>query len=188
MSFRSIGRGWVGEHTVSSLLAGSLDRNLYTRFDGIIVPTANGTTQIDHIVVSSFGVFVIETKNVNGWIFGRERDRDWTQVLPNKKRRFQNPLRQNYRHTRALAEFLILDHSVVHSIVFFIGTCEFKTPMPRCVMTSGLAAYIQQFQSRCVDEASVANIARDLRSLKVNPILTRQIHVASLRERSRTAR
>jgi len=79
----------------------------------------------------------------------------------------------------------MLDHSAFHSIVFFIGTCEFKTPMPRCVMTSGLIAYIQQFQGRCVDEASVANIVQELRSLKVNPILTRRIHVASLRERSR---
>ena len=186
MSFRSIVRGWVGEHTVSSLLAGSLDRNLYTRFEDIIVPTANGTTQIDHIVVSAFGVFVIETKNVNGWIFGHENDAKWTQVLFGKKWRFQNPLRQNYRHTRALAEFLMLDHSVVHSIVFFIGTCEFKTPIPRCVMTSGLTAYIQQFQGRCVDEAGVAHIVQELRSLKVNPTLTQRIHVAGLRERSRT--
>jgi restriction system protein len=181
MSFRSTARGWVGEHTVSSLLAGSLDRNLYTRFEDIIVPTANGTTQIDHIVVSTFGVFVIETKNVDGWIFGRENDAKWTRVLFDKKWRFQNPLRQNYRHTRALAEFLMHGHSVFHSIVFFIGNCEFKTPMPCRVIKSGLAAYIHKFQSRRVDEATVANIVRDLRSLKANPTLTRRLHVAGLR-------
>src|SRR5437763_4468828 len=115
MTFRSIVRGWVGEHATSSLIAGSLNRDIYTRFEDVIVPTANGTTQIDHVVVSSFGVFVIETKNVSGWIFGRENDAKWTQVLPGKKRQFQNPLRQNYRHTRALADFLRLDHSVFHS-------------------------------------------------------------------------
>src|SRR5260370_12937502 len=59
MSFRSTTRDWVGEHGVSALRAGSLDRDLYTRFDDIIVPSTNGTTQIDHIVVSAFGVFVI---------------------------------------------------------------------------------------------------------------------------------
>ena len=170
----------VGEHTVSSLLAGSLDRKLYTRFEDTIVPTSNGTTQIDHIVVSAFGIFVIETKNVAGWIFGRENDAKWTQVLFGKKWRFQNLLRQNYRHTRALAEFLMLGHSVFHSIVFFIGNCEFKTPMPRRVMNSGLSSYIHKFQSRCMDDVTVANIVRALRSLKVNPALTRQLHVASL--------
>jgi hypothetical protein len=48
-------------------------------------------------------------------------------------------------------------------------------------MNSGLAAYIQKFQSRCVDETGVANIVQDLRSLKVNPTLTRRLHVAGLR-------
>lgn len=151
----------------------------------MIVPTANGTTQIDHIVVSQFGIFVVETKSTRGWIFGRESDSEWTQVLPSKKQRFQNPLRQNYGHTRALAEFLLLDHSIFQSIVFFSGRCEFKTPMPKNVMTSGLAAYIHKFQSRSVDDATVANIVRDLRSLKGNPILTRRLHVAGLRGRSR---
>jgi restriction system protein len=186
MSFRSTTRGWVGEHGVSALLAGSLDRDLYTRFDNIIVPTANGTTQIDHIVVSRFGIFVVETKNTRGWIFGHEREPKWTQVLFGKKCQFQNPLRQNYGHTSALAELLLLDHMLFQSIVFFAGTCEFKTPMPKDVMTSGLIAYIRQFQSHCVDEAGVAHIVQELRSLKVNPTLTQRIHVAGLRERSRT--
>jgi restriction system protein len=124
---------------------------------------------------------VIETKNVDGWIFGRENDAKWTRVLFDKKWRFQNPLRQNYRHTRALAEFLMHGHSVFHSIVFFIGNCEFKTPMPCRVIKSGLAAYIHKFQSRRVDEATVANVVRDLRSLKANPTLTRRLHVAGLR-------
>ncbi len=185
MSFRSTARGWVGEHTVSSLLAGSLDRNLYTRFEDIIVPTANGTTQIDHIVVSTFGVFVIETKNVDGWIFGREKDAKWTRVLFEKKWRFQNPLRQNYRHTRALAEFLMLGHSVFHSIVFFIGNCEFKTLMPRRVIKSGLAAYIQEFQRPLLDHNGMVKIVSEIQSLKRNPSLTARSHVATLRQRNR---
>ena len=186
MSFRSIARGWIGEHAVSALLTASLNKEMYTSIHNLIVPTADGTAQIDHGIVSRFGVFVVETKNTRGWIFGRERDLQWTQVLFGEKRRFQNPLRQNYGHTKALAELLLLDHSIFQSIVFFTGRCEFKTPMPRNVMTSGLAAYILQFQSRRVDEAIVGNIVRDLRSLKVNPTLTRRTHVVGLRERSRT--
>ena len=58
--------------------------------------------------VSVFGVFVVETKNMGGWIFGSERNREWTQVFPNaEKYKFQNPLRQNYR-----LEFCILPHQL----------------------------------------------------------------------------
>src|SRR5512147_1006634 len=50
----------------------------------------DGTTQIDHILVSRFGVFVIETKDYKGWIFGNEKDPYWTQVLFHSKFKFQN--------------------------------------------------------------------------------------------------
>ena len=65
-----------------------------------MVPSRNGTTQIDHILVSAYGIFVIETKNLKGWIFGSAENATWTQVLAGKKYPFQNPLKQNYRHTR----------------------------------------------------------------------------------------
>ncbi len=52
----------------------------------------DGTTQIDHVLVSRFGVFVIETKDYKGWIFAGPRDRYWTQVLYRAKFRFQNPI------------------------------------------------------------------------------------------------
>ena len=183
MSFRSIARGWVGEHAVSALLTASLNKEIYTSIHGVIVPTADGTAQIDHIVVSRFGIFVVETKNIRGWIFGREKDPQWTQVLFGEKRRFQNPLRQNYGHTRALGELLLLDHSIFHSIVFFTARCEFKTPIPRNVMTSGLALYIQEFQRPCLDEIRVAKVVDKIQSLKRSPYLTGKVHFANLKQR-----
>ena len=56
------------------------------------------TTQIDHVLVSHFGLFVIKTRDYKGWIFADPRDRYWTQVLYRAKFRFQNPLHQNHRH------------------------------------------------------------------------------------------
>jgi hypothetical protein len=185
MSFRSIARGWVGEHAVAALLTASLNKEIYTSFHNVIVPTIDGSVQIDHIVASQFGIFVIETKNTRGWIFGRERDFNWTQVLRNKKRRFQNPLRQNYGHTRALAELSLLDHAIFQSIVFFSGICEFKTPMPRNVMRSGLGACIQDFQRPLLDHNGMVKIVSEMQSLKRNPSLTARSHVATLRQRNR---
>lgn len=160
-----------------------LDKRIYRRIHNVVVPSSNGTTQIDHILISPFGIFVIETKNMKGWIFGGKDDAQWTQVLFGKKYRFQNPLRQNYRHTKSLADFLELDHLLFRSVVFFIGECQLKTAMPREVMTSGLSSYIKGFTNRCLDEAQVTQLVLKLDALKANPNSTRCDHLASLKER-----
>jgi hypothetical protein len=81
--------------------------------NNVTIPTPNGTTQIDHVIVSRYGVFVVETKNMDGWVFGDERNSHWTQSIFGKKYKFQNPLHQNYRHTKALSEFLGIDHGII---------------------------------------------------------------------------
>src|SRR5262245_49165760 len=70
----------------------------YRHFKRILVPTSRGTSEIDHLIVSRFGLFVIELKDHSGWIFGDENDAYWTAVYFRKKFSFQNPLRQNYGH------------------------------------------------------------------------------------------
>jgi restriction system protein len=97
-------KGWLGEKTTTFGMWIHLDDDVYHRIDNLIVPASNGTTQIDHVLVSVFGVFVIETKNIKGWIFGSPEQDKWTQVLFGKKYHFQNPIKQNYRHTRCLSE------------------------------------------------------------------------------------
>ena len=64
------------------------------------------TTQIDHILVDTKGVFIIETKNYSGWIFANPRARVWTQTIYHLKSRFQNPLHQNYKHVKAVQKTL----------------------------------------------------------------------------------
>jgi restriction system protein len=183
MNLRALWKGWIGEKTTSLGMWMFLDQNIYRRVHSVIVPTTNGTTQIDHVLVSPFGIFVIETKNMSGWIYGREKDSHWTQVFPKQKHRFQNPLRQNYRHTKSLAGFLRLDHSLFHSIAFFIGDCRFKTPMPENVMSKGLASYIKRFTLPRLDPAHVLQIVAALEQLKTNPVFEPRDHVAALRKR-----
>ena len=114
-------KGWLGEKYTALGLFFGLDNKIYSRFHDVVVPAKNGTTQIDHIIVSRFGLFVVETKNYSGWIFGDEKQSQWTQVFHKKKIRFQNPILQNYRHQKCLAEYLDLEISKIHPIVFFIG-------------------------------------------------------------------
>ena len=85
-------KGWFGEKKTQFNLWLSLDTKLYRRLHDVIIPSNNGTAQIDHILVSPFGIFVIETKNYKGWIYGSESQSNWTQVIYKSKHNFQNPL------------------------------------------------------------------------------------------------
>jgi restriction system protein len=161
----------------------SLDTKVYQRFHDVIVPASNGTTQIDHLLISPFGLFVIETKNISGWIFGSEDQPKWVQSLFGKSFSFQNPLLQNYRHTKCLAEYLDIDHSVIHSIVFFNRRCTFKTPMPLNVLRKGLTSYISNFHKRILTEGEILRIAMEVQTLKADPSLTHRNHMRSLRAR-----
>ena len=57
----------------------------YITLNDLLLPTRYGTTQIDHVVVSPYGIFVIETKNYKGWIFGHENSEEWKQSLLGKR-------------------------------------------------------------------------------------------------------
>lgn len=139
-------KGKLGEQATNLGLKLKLNPNIYKILKDITINDSKGTTQIDLVILSQYGIFVIEVKNYNGWIFGNEKDKYWTQVLYSKKNKFYNPLWQNYRHVKALTELLKVDKNAVHSIVFFIGDVEFKTPMPPNVIKSGLSNYIKKFK------------------------------------------
>lgn len=184
MSLRSIIKGWVGE--VQGTLAKKifLDSRTYVDVNNVTIPAPNGTTQIDHVIVSRYGIFVVETKNMDGWIFGDANSRQWTQSIFGKKYRFQNPLHQNYRHTKSLSEFLGIDHSKFISIVMFWGDCEFKTVLPQNVMKKGYISYIKGYTAVFFSEEEVHEIASALKSgMLPKSLAARRSHVKSLKER-----
>jgi hypothetical protein len=106
----------------------------------------DGTTQVDHILVSRFGVFVIETKDYKGWIFANANQANWTQVLFKWKFKFQNPIFQNIRHVRAVQGLLdFLPPDAIKSVVVFTGDAEFMTEIPQGVFSiSGLVDYLRE--------------------------------------------
>ena len=176
------------------LVAGRLRKGLpdeYRILNDIYLPLPDGTTtQIDHIVVSQYGVFVVETKTYSGWIFGDEKSSVWTQSIYRKKSRFQNPMRQNYRHICALADNLGIDKSYFTGVVAFTGDCTFKTEMPDGVAYSRRAAdYIRshkvpKIKVKQLDElaAAIAEWQGTLTEKQIND------HVANLRKRHSTVR
>lgn len=123
---RPVIKGWYGEWVVRKRLK-RLPTN-YTVFHDLYIPNGDrGLTQVDHIVTSENGLFVIETKHYNGWIFGDEFKPYWTQVIYKKKTKMYNPIRQNYGHVQALAKYIGKDDSSdIHSIIAFSPNSTFK--------------------------------------------------------------
>ena len=118
----------------------------YHLMNHVTLQMNNGTTQVDHILVSRFGVFVIETKDYKGWIFANANQAHWTQVLFKWKFKFQNPIFQNLRHVRAVQRLLdFLPPGAIKSVVVFTGEAEFKTEIPQGVFRiSGLIDYLRE--------------------------------------------
>lgn len=168
MSLKSTFKGFLGETVINVAMWLKLEKDVYHRLNGITLPLANGgSTQIDHVIVSVYGIFVIETKNYKGWIYGKETQRQWTQSFPNgSKYRFQNPLRQNYLHIKTLADLLGLELSYFHSIIAFIGECELKTrdELPEHVLTSGMVSYVKKKQDKILTEDEVKSIVEQIES------------------------
>lgn len=176
-------KGWLGEKKATFKMWLSLDKQTYRRFHDVIIPASNGTTQIDHILISSYGVFVVETKNKGGWIFGSEDQPKWTQSFYGKKYSFQNPLRQTYRQKKILAKFLSVDETTIQTIIYFVGSCRFKTSLPPNVLRSGLGRYIKRFSEQILSPDEVSRIVKKLEQHISDSNLSRSDHIRSLRER-----
>lgn len=144
-----------GEARVCQALRASFSAPDYHLFNHVTLKFKDGTTQVDHVLVSRFGVFVIETKDYTGWIFANAKQANWTQVIYRGKFRFQNPIFQNMLHVRAVRDLLdFLPPEAVKSVVVFAGDAEFKTEMPAGVFTlSGLIDHVRGSQ----DEIMSAN-------------------------------
>ncbi|MDX2374840.1 NERD domain-containing protein [Psychrobacter sp. PP-21] len=188
MSLKSSFKGFLGETVINVAMWLKLEKDIYHRLNSITLPKdKGGSTQIDHIIVSVYGIFVIETKNYKGWIYGSEKQGQWTQSFPNgSKYKFQNPLRQNYLHIKTLADLLGLELSYFHSMIAFIGECELKTrdELPEHVLTSGMVSYVKKKQDKLLTEDEVASIIEQINSNRFNKSWrTNRQHKAYLKDK-----
>ncbi|MGM0579701.1 MAG: NERD domain-containing protein [Bacteroidota bacterium] len=119
-------KGAFGEYKVSSKLK-RLKRKDYIVLNYLLLKNGNSTTQIDHIVISKSGIFVIETKNYKGWIHGHQNSEYWSQTIYKHKRKLRNPIKQNWAHVFALKKILSeYQYVKYYPIVVFAGNGKLK--------------------------------------------------------------
>lgn len=177
-------KGLVGEFLVNLALTLRLPKADYHLIKNVTLPTDSGTTQIDHIVVSRFGIFVIETKNMRGWIFGGVKQKQWTQQIFKHKSRFQNPLFQNYKHTKTLESLLDLSPDSIISLIVFVGDSAFKTKMPENVVQSGACvSFIKGYNEQLLSDEQVKAVVSKIESGRLErSFKTNRAHVKHVRE------
>lgn len=129
--FSQLDAGAYGEYLIFTRLR-SLERSGGRFLFNLYLPTPNGgVTEVDVVLIHPRGIFVFESKNFSGWIFGNEQHEYWTQTLPlgrgsgSHKERFFNPIRQNASHVANLKRLCGLS-AQVWSIIVFSDLCELK--------------------------------------------------------------
>lgn len=177
-------KGLLGEWQVNLLIKFFLDKNEYHLIKNVTLPTEDGSTQIDHIIVSKYGIFVVETKNMKGWIFGSENQKQWTQQIFKHKSKFQNPLHQNYKHVKTLEACLNAKNNSIFSVIIFIGDSTFKTKMPENVkFARGGIEYIKSKTDIVFDVQEVADVIEQIESGKLErSFKTNRRHVKHVRD------
>jgi Nuclease-related domain len=117
----------------------------YHLMNNVTLPDNGGTTQIDHILMSRYGIFVLEAKHYRGVIHAEADAPRWTQAFSTVRHTFQNPRWQNYKHVQVvkrLVPFVAPAH--IHSLVVFTGTATFPAGYPQDVYDlNRLVAYLR---------------------------------------------
>jgi hypothetical protein len=178
-------KGFVGEKTIIGMLS-FLPKEKYMVLNNVMLKTQNGTTQIDHVVVSLYGVFVIETKNYKGWIYGKESDEYWTQNIYGKKNKFKNPIHQNYGHVKAI-ENLLGDFNGVNivPVVAFSNSCDLKINVSpgKVVHFIQINKLIKQYTTETIVPDGMKEIASIILANNVDDKNTRKEHVDAIKTR-----
>ena len=155
---------------IGRLAAKHLDSGVYHLVHDAAFETPEGTVRIDLVVLSPFGVFVVQAMEERGEISGKTFDPDWTHTSGGKTATFPNPLRPNFNRKLALGNLLGLGEDRLFSVIAFTEKAAFSFPMPDNVTRGkGFADYIASRQDRLVDDADIPRLAAVIEAARVRP-------------------
>lgn len=193
--------GKRGEARVDNLLK-DLPQGYYVLND-VVLKTDRGSTQIDHVVVSKYGLFVIETKNYRGEIYGDDNRQEWTQIIATDvryarkwyktytyitKNHFYNPIKQSLGHLYEIRKNLPeIKFLKIIPIVVFTGDADISN-----VQTNSLVIYdtalittILQYQKELISDSEVQIILNHLSEKNVREIIDNKTHIHNIKTAER---
>lgn len=174
--------GKVGERRISLRL--HLLPNEYYLFNNVYLKINDNSVQIDHIVVSKYGIFIIETKNIKGWIFGNDKSEYWTKNMYGKKYHFRNPLKQNFYHVKSLQSLLKIPQNKIIPIVVFMKGSTLKCETNGIVTTSSkLLKLIRRYKEVVFDKDEVQRIIYVLTESSIQDRKYKREHVKQVKQK-----
>ena len=189
-------KGKIGETMVHDILAQLPEE--YHVIDDVVFSTGKGTTQIDHIVISKYGVFAIETKNYRGEIYGDDDRQEWTQIIVTEvryrrkwyktytyvtKNHFYNPVKQSLGHIYSIKNTLSEFHHLRFiPIVVFTGSADIGNVKSsnHVIYDNDLIATIQNYRTECLSEQDVQRVVKVLSKRNVRDIVDNKTHVKNV--------
>lgn len=170
--------GRDGEEAVCTILK-LLPQHEYTVLNDILIQGNGRSTQIDHIVVSRYGIFVIETKNYAGMITGHESMPTWVQTFPDLRTyEISNPLRQNWAHVSSLQDVLRINRQAFVPIVSFSRRCflQVVSSVP-VVYYDALLETILSHRTSILSDFSVQRCVSQIRNINKTSARARKEHI-----------
>lgn len=194
-------KGKRGEMRVSAILSQLSDE--YTILNDLVFRTEKGTTQIDHLVVSKYGIFTIETKNYRGEIYGDDNRKEWTQLIVTEvtyakkwwktytyvtKNRFYNPVKQSVGHAFKIKELLsVFPHVKIVPIVVFTGDAilSYVESKNHVVYEENLLDVIDGYKTTYLTDNDVQAVLAILTGNNIRETVSDRQHVKNLRTAAR---
>ena len=196
-------KGEYGESIVAAAVASSIHKGLYGHvLRNVYVPRNDGSSsEVDVIFVCVKGIFVFESKNYVGYIFGNDQYRNWTVSLyagknlvgfkTTEKHNFYNPVWQNRTHIRAL-QSIIKTTAPFISIIVFSNRSELKNitydaSKVTILKSNQLRHFMRDIQTNYSDvlpEYDVDNIANNLAQYVGADDSVKRAHLESIRRKA----
>lgn len=163
-------KGELGEYKIN-LQLGQLSKD-FKYIDDILIRTSKGLAQIDHVLITPVGLFVIETKNYMGKIYGSPTYNSWTQYINGSKTSFYNPIKQNAGHIQALKTLLKSYNNIeYHSVISFSKRCELRIDLDlRTPQSEPMVVYDTNLSDLILKKHHILKTAKDKQLLSSDEI------------------
>ena len=163
----------------------------YKRFlFNVYLPKENGeTTEIDVILLHETGIYVFESKNYSGWIFGTETQQYWIQTLPvgkskSQKTKFFNPIIQNKVHLKWLRQFLGDESRLpFYSYIVFSDRCTLK----EIILTSGNHFVINRYNIFAAIRDNAMRVGKQLEQKEIDSLYEKLYPLTQISEAQKLA-
>jgi hypothetical protein len=179
--------GKQGEAKVRKFLKTTKSRKKKILNNVILEVEYGNTTQIDHILINEYGVFVIETKNYKGVVYGTEGKNYWRQYLKNKSFTFYNPIKQNENHIKHLKEMFGKKYPYYSEIVF-VGSTVKKIDSDVVFSLNELGYYLDSFKKKALRKKDIKALYRAIQSTQKHKWKMNRVHLRNMKKYTRKKR